>query len=451
MGFLATLSATLFGQPTYGPVDSVAQPGSWLLRAIQGGRTKSSVPVNEFTALSLPAVYACINRIANPIASFPISIFRTNDAGGAVQLGPDDHPLARRLGLRPNEFMSSRTLRKTIQAHALLWGNGYAEIERNAQGQAINLWPLLPDRTGARWENGRFSYRSNIAGSSVDLDQGDVIHVMDLSHDGYVGISPIAKAREAIGLGLAMEEFGSKFFANDAKSGGFLMHPGKLSAGAQANLGAARRPAGGGDPRVTETVGNAVRTDPGAGLERQGGLDNAHRIKVLEEGMKFVSTTIPPEDAQFLASREFQIADVARIYDVPLVLLQSHEKTTSWGSGIEQLMIGFVRSTLEPWVRAWEQELNWKLFTEAERALGYYVKFNMNALLRGDMAARAAFYQALFSMAGLSPNQILSLEDMDPIGPDGDERFVSTNLVALKTALNPPASPGEIVNVRETV
>jgi HK97 family phage portal protein len=234
-----------------------------------------------------------------------------------------------------------------------------------------------------------------------------------------------------------LEQFGGKFFANDAKSGGFLMHPGRLSANAQSNLGGKK----------------ADATNPAAPLEKQGGLDNAFRVKVLEEGMKYIATTIPPEDAQFLGTRLAQIAEIARMYDVPLILLQSHDGTPSWGTGIEQLMIGFVRQTITPWVSAWEQELNWKLFTDEERSKGYYVKFNMNALLRGDTAARGAFYREMFSVAGISPNQICDLEDMDPIGPDGDHHFVQAGVLPLERVINPPPPPAGAAiteNIRQT-
>lgn len=397
-----------------GASQSISDPNHWFLRVIGGGRTKAGPQVSEYTALHLPVVYACVNRISNPVARFPAKILRPAKGGASEEV--TDHPLSIRLGVRPNEFMSSRTLRKTVQGHALLWGNGYVEIERNGRGQAVGLWPLLPWNTHPRRENDRLIYETTIAGQSHRIDYNDVLHIMDISQDGYVGQSPISLARQALGLALAMEEFGAKFFANDAKSGGFLTHPGNLGGDAQERLKA----------QVTQ----------------KSGLENAHRVKILEEGMKFISTTIPPEDAQFLGSREMQIAEIARLYDVPLVLLQSHDKTTSWGTGIEQLMIGFVRQTIEPWVHSWEQELNWKLFTEEERKRGYYVKFNMNALLRGDSAARAAFYREMFGLAGITANQICALEDMDPIGPDGDARFVSTNLQSLERAISgPPAAP----------
>lgn len=429
MGYFGTLANALIGRPmeavTYGPGEGVAgeRAGGWLMRVL-GLKTHSSKHVSEFGALHLPVVWACNNRIANPIARFPLKIMQPKRSGsGSIEV--TQHPMSSSLGLRPNERMSSRTLRKTCQTHALLWGNGYNEIQRNNAGEAIGLWPLLPWNTKPRIEDGDLIYRTTIDGQSYRLEKDDVVHIMDLSTDGYEGHSQIAMAREALGMALAMEEFGAKFFANDAKSGGFLQHPGRLSAQAQNNLG-----------------GDAdKRTDPGARQERQGGLDNAHRVKVLEEGMKFIPTMIPPEDSQFLGSREFQIAEIARIYDVPLILLQSHEKTTSWGSGIEQLMIGFIRQTVAPWIGAWEQELNYKLFTTREREQGLFVKFNMNEYLRGDSAARAAFYREMFSVGAMAPNTICDLEDIDGAGPDGNERFVPANFVTLSRAVNPPPPP----------
>ena len=405
--------------PHYGPSSSVGANDGWFLKVLGGGPTKAGTFVSEGNALYSPVVFACVNRIANPIANFPVSIVEPDGRGGFTRV--NEHPMSQRLGLRPNDFMSSRTLRKTTQGHALLWGNGYQEIERNGRGEAVGLWPLLPDRTRPHRVGDHLVFRTNIDGTTYQLDQQNVAHIMDLSHDGYVGLSQVALAREAMGMVKALETFGGKFFANDMKSGGFLMHPGKLSPRARGNVNG---------PNGEQ---KAAAENPASVVEKQGGLENAHRVKVLEEGMKFVQTTIPPEDGQFLATREFQIAEIARMYDVPLVLLQSHEKSTSWGSGIEQLMLGFIMQTVAPWVQATEQELSWKLFTEAERERGLKVKFNMNALLRGDMEARGAFYKTMFEL-GMTMNQILALEDMNGIGPDGDINFVSNNVQTLERA-----------------
>lgn len=415
----------------YGPSDPMSSGGGWFVRMLGGGKTNAGITVSEHTALLFPAVYACINRISNPLASVPVKIYERNSADNPVEV--KEHPMSQRLGLRPNDYMSSRTLRKVSQGHALLWGNGYVEIERNGRGEAVGLWPLLADRTRPKRENSVLQIHTVIDGTNFRIDQGDVLHVMDLSQDGYIGLSPIAMVRQAIGMGLAMEQFGGKFFANDAKSGGFLMHPGKLSPVARTNI------------RGGDGQNKAPPESPAAGIEKQGGLDNAHRVKVLEEGMKFISTTIPPEDAQFLGSREFQIAEVARIYDVPLILLQSHEKSTSWGTGIEQLMIGFITQTVQPWVEAWEQELNWKLFTEAERARGLYVKFNLKGLLRGDAASRAALYKAMFEVGGITPNQICRFEEIEPVGAGGDQRFRPANFVPLDAEAAAPAPVVETV------
>lgn len=429
-------SSRFFGADSrFQETGSLASPSGWLAREV-GGKTNAGVPVTEHSAMRLPVVYACVNRISNPIGQFPLKMFQTRPDGGKDVVTPDMHPFAARLGVRPNELMSSRTVRKVCQSHALLWGNGYLEIERNGRGQAVGLYPLLPDRTRPIRENGEHYFRTSIDGKTHRIPSNDVIHIMDQSQDGYLGMSQIAMAREAVSMGLAMESFGGKFFANDAKSGGFLLHPGKLSGDAKLN--------------IRGKDGAAAAASPAAMMDKQGGLDNAHKMKVLEEGMKFIQTTIPPEDAQFLGSREFQIAELARIYDVPLILLQSHEGTTSWGTGIEQLMIGFIRQTVGPWVDAWEQEFNWKLFTEEEIDQGFYVKFNMNAIMRGDMKTRAEFYQKVFGVGAFSPNRILHLEDEDGIGPAGDHHFVPANFVTLDRATDPNYQPSGAAQPKNT-
>lgn len=399
------------GAVTYFEGHSVGSDDGW---RIVGGRTKSpaGLYVSEFTALNLPTVYACMNRISNPLAGVPLRLFRRNAKGGSDPV--TDHPLSN-FGMRANEFMSSRTFRKTVQTHSLLWGNGYAEIQRDESGRAIGFWPIPPDTCWPSWENNALVYRVALNGKSIILDSVDVIHLMDVSTNGYLGTSPIQRAAAAVGLAQAAETFGSKFFANDAKSGGFLMHPATLSPAARQN--------------IAESI------------TQEGGIKNAHRVKILEEGMKYVDTQVPPEAAQFLGTRLFQVAELARIYDVPLILLQSTENTTAWGSGIEQLMIGFVRQTIKPWVDAWEQELNHKCFTDAERAEGLYLKFNLNGLLRGDSQQRSHFYSTLFNLAAISPNEIRALEDMESIGADGDEYFAPANVRPLSQALQPPAPP----------
>jgi len=392
-------------QAAFGESQSVSDPNHWIIRAV-GMKTASGIIVNEFSALNLPVVYACVGRISNPIGMFPVQVFRRGKNGAAEE--DPKHPLNAILRRRPNPYMNARTLKKTGQAHALLWGNAYIEIQRNNRGEPIGLWPLLPWATNPERQADELRYRTIIDGKSFMLPDYDVLHVMDLSLDGYCGLSQIQLARSAVGLAQAAEKFGEKFFANDAKSGGFLLHPGKLG------------------QKAFQNIADSFQ-------EQQGGLDNAHRVKVLEEGMKYVATTIPPEDAQFLSTRTFQIGEIARIYNVPLFLLQSNEKDTSWGTGLEQMMTAFVVHTLQPWTEAWEQEINWKCFTEQEREKGYFVKFNMNALLRGDMAARAAFYGAGITDGWLLRSEVREKEDLPPV--DGlDVPLQQANMVPANTA-----------------
>ncbi len=419
-----SLAGILASEPraSFGPSSGVSGDGGWILRAIGGGKTDAGVPVSEWTAITLPVVYACVSIIADNLAQLPLNVYRTLPKGGREIAA--DHRLQAILHDSPNEDMSSFVLRQTVSHHALLWGNGYCEIERNRGGEPIGLWPLYPDRTRARKPNGeRLRYESSINGQIVRLDPADVLHIPALGFDGYVGYSPVAVARQAIGMGLAMEKFGAKFFANDSKSGGFLQHPGKL-----------------GDEGVKNVA---------TGFNAQGGPDNAFKIKVLEEGMKFIATTIPPDDAQFLSSREFQVAEIARIYRVPLVMLQSMEKSSSWGSGIEQMMIGFVVWTIQPWLVRWEQELNRKLLSDEERAEGYFIKFNLNALLRGDMKARGQFYKDLFGLGSINPNEIRALEEMNPYEA-GNQFRVPLNMEDPENPADdedddapPPPNPGD--------
>lgn len=365
----------------FGASQSVADDGHWMLRAM-GLKTTAGVSVSEYTAMNITSVYSAVGIIADTIAQLPAAVYRRTDAGREVV---NDHPLTQALALQPNAYMGAFSQRQTSQSHALLWGNGYIEIERNGRGQAIGLWPLMPDQTIPERRAAELRYRVTIDGEQFSLAADRVAHIRAVGHDGYNGLSQIRLHAQALGLALSTERFGAKFFANDAAAGGFLYHPGRLGEKAQENLR------------------NSI--------EKQGGLDNAHRVKILEEGMKYQQITIPPEDAQFLGTRSFQVEEVARIYRVPLILLQSHEKTTSWGSGIEQLIIGFVVWTLQPWIVQWEQELTRKALTPTERKQGLFVKFALQALLRGDMAGRAAFYKTLAEISALSPNEIRELED----------------------------------------
>ena len=396
----------------FGPSDGVDDARGWFLRHIGGGATRSGAKMNHALAMQIPAVFAAIGIVSDAVGQLPLVLYRTTPEGRVPAV---EHPVFRLLKRTPNPEMGAMTFKAMLQSHICGWGNGYAEIQRTGMGTAVGLWPLLPDRTAPERVAGALRYKSTVGAlggsaatrtTNIDLAADDVLHVPALGFNGLVGYSPITQMREALGMASAMEKFGGEFFKNDARSGGFILHPAQLSSKAKRNI-------------VESVTDQRKRGDPleeaRANRDTGAGSDESehHRVKVLEEGMKFVPTTISPEDSQFLSSREFQIGEIARAFRVPLVMLQAHTKDTSWGSGIEQIMIGFVVWTIQPWLVRWEEELNRKLLTEAELEAGYFFKFNVNALLRGDMKTRALFYMRGIQDGWLTRNQAREFEEFN--------------------------------------
>lgn len=388
MSLASSLFAVSFGGSQSSSGDGWISQG---LFGVVGGPTYAGVAVDEQRALKFTAVYRSVALISEAVAMLPIDVMQRI---GNRREDRSDHPIAILLK-NPNPLMTAFDLWCAVQAHSLQYGNGYLEIQRTQGGTPIALWPLLPDRTRpttmeAGFDDRRVVYQTVVSGKFFKILPADVVHIHGLGFDGLRGYSPIQLARQGVGLALGLEEFGAKFFGNDARSGGFVEHPGKLGAEAQKNLQDS--------------------------FEAQGGLKNAHRIKVLEEGMKFNATTITPEDSQFLLTRSFQVEEIARLYGIPLHMLQSQAKSTSWGSGIAQMSLGFLIYTLQPWLTRWEQELGRKLLTKGERADGFFIRFNVNALLRADAKTRADFYEkALDTAAGwMGRQEVRALEDLNP-------------------------------------
>lgn len=431
----------------FGPSDNVADDRSWFVRHIGGGQTRAGVPMNHTAAMQIPAVFAAIGIVADAVGQLPLVLYMSTPEG---RVPATEHPSYRLMKRSPNPEMGAMTFKSMLQAHICGWGNGYAEIQRTNGGRPIGLWPLLPNLTAPERVAGALRYRSSVEGKAarqIDLPAEDVLHIPALGFNGLVGYSPITQIRESLGLTDAVGRFGAEFFKNDAKSGGFLLHPAQLSKKAKQNIVESvtdQRKRG--DP-LAEARG---RRDTGAESEES----ESHRLKVLEEGMKFVPTTISPEDSQFLSTREFQIGEIARAFRVPLVMLQSHTKDTSWGSGIEQIMIGFVVWTIGPWLIRWEEELNRKLLTEDELDAGYFYKFNVNALLRGDMKTRAEFYKSGIEAGWLTRQQAREFEEFNrivgldkPLVPLNHATVEANGDVKAHTAPK-PADPPAITDAR---
>ena len=370
------------------PVNSTA--GS-AYRFFMGGST-SGKRVTEQSAMQMTAVYACVRILSESVAGLPIHLYKYTDSGGKEKA--TDHPLYFLLHDEPNPEMTSFVFRETLMTHLLLWGNAYAQVIRNGKGEVIALYPLMPNRmTVDRNEKGQICYQYQVSkdeahtmkGSTVILKPSDVLHIPGLGFDGLVGYSPIAMAKNAIGMAIACEEYGAKFFANGATPGGILEHPGTVK-----------------DPQKVRDSWNSAF----------GGSSNANKVAVLEEGMKYTPISISPNEAQFLETRKFQIDEIARIFRVPPHMVGDLEKSSF--SNIEQQSLEFVKYTLEPWLVRWEQSLIRSLLSPDEKK-DYFVKFNVDGLLRGDYQSRMNGYATARQNGWMSANDIREMEDMNMI------------------------------------
>ena len=380
-----------FGQARDKPVDKAADAGYSFLF----GRTTSGKPVNERTAMQTTAVYACVRILAEAVASLPLHVYEYQDDGGKKLV--HDHPLYYLLHDEPNPEMTSFVFRETLMSHLLIWGNAYAQIIRDGAGRVLGLYPLLPDKMDVQRDdrgNIYYVYSRNSDENPMFKEYGDirlqaedVLHIPGLGFDGLIGYSPIAMAKNAVGMTLACEEYGASFFANGANPGGVLEHPGVLK-----------------DPSKVRESWNSVYR----------GVNNAHKIAVLEEGMKYQQIGIPPEEAQFLETRKFQINEIARLYRIPPHMIGDLDKSSF--SNIEQQSLEFVKYTLDPWVIRWEQSLQRSLLLPGEKGK-YFIKLNVDGLLRGDYQSRMNGYAVGRQNGWFSANDIREMENMNPI-PD---------------------------------
>lgn len=381
-------------------------------RFFMGGSTAGK-NVTERSAMQMTAVYACVRILSEAIAGLPLHLYHSKADGGKEKAV--GHPLYFLLHDEPNAEMTSFVFRETLMTHLLLWGNAYAQVIRNGKGEVIALYPLMPNRMQVnRNEKGQLYYQYNTSsddaptmeGSTVVLMPEDVLHIPGLGFDGLVGYSPIAMAKNAIGLAIATEEYGAKFFANGAAPSGVLEHPGTIK-----------------DPQ-------RVRD---AWMSQFGGSHNSGKVAVLEEGMKYTPISISPEQAQFLETRKFQINEIARIFRVPPHMVGDLEKSSF--SNIEQQSLEFVKYTLDPWVIRWEQSLQ-KTLLSSEDKKEYFFKFNLEGLLRGDYASRMSGYATARQNGWMSANDIRELENLDRIPAElgGDLYLINGNMLPLANA-----------------
>ena len=381
-------------------------PNKWLINLIGGNETYSGENVDTETAMNIAAVYACIRILSNHVAMLPLQLYQ-EVRGKKKKIR--DHPIARIIETRPNPYMTPFQFKQTMEAHRQLYGNAFAEIEWGKDGYPKALWVLNPLVTKIVMEkdsNGnlkRYLVQTTLVnGKVVYLPYSSVLHIRGLSTNGIVGKSPIDVARETIGIQIAGQKFTGKFYANGTMSSGVLKVPQSLK------------------PEAKQVIRQEWE-------KFNNGIDNSHRVAILDAGLDYQSLGIKQCDAQYIETQKFSIAEIARIFNVPPHMLADLERATF--SNIEQQSLEFVRDTLSPLLISWEQELQYQLFTEDEiNVKRYYFKFNLNSLLRGDSTNRAAYYEKMINLGIYSINEVRELEDKDKI-KNGDKHYMSLNYI----------------------
>lgn len=353
-----------------------------------GAIRDAGVPVTADNSLSLSAVWGCVNLISGSISSLPLQLYRGGDDGDRVMLR--SHPLYRVLHDSPNADQTALDFWDFMAMSLELWGNAYARIERLG-GKVVALVPVWPNRISVRREtDGVLRYRWTGSGRQYDLPEDDVLHVRGPGGDPLGGMSTLSFARRTFGLALAADESASGFYRNGMRPSGVLKFTEWLS---DENREIARK------YMADEFIGAA----------------NAGKPFVAEGGVEWQSLTMPLDDAQLLETRSFSVEEVCRIFGVPPVLVQHHSKTSSWPTGVEQQVLIFQKFTLRRRLKRLEQAMEKQLLTEAERQSGMRIEFNLEGLLRGDSAGRAAFYKSALNDGWMTINEVRAKENLSPV------------------------------------
>lgn len=370
------------------------------------------IPVGRSEAVAIPAVWACVRLISETMASLPLALYRSTADG---KERATDHPLYGLLHDQPNPVATSFLWRETGQAHAMLVGNHYSQIIKDRGLYPTQLWPLDPECMTVIPGGGTLRYLYRVSGApDVALMRDDVLHVPGLGWDGVKGMSVIAHHAQTLGAAIAGDRYAAEFFGNSSRPDGFITMAGSLK------------------------DASAQRRMQQSWDEAHGAWGNKHRTAILEQGAEWKPMTIPPEQAQFIEARKLSRQEVASIFRVPPHLIGDVDRSTSWGTGIEQQTIGFVVYTLMPWLVRWEQCLNQQLLMPEERDR-YYFKFELKGLLRGDMAARTSFYNAMLDRGVFHADDVLELEDMNPQEKGaGKVYFIAANMQTKDRAIDPP-------------
>ena len=386
--------------------DSLSNPSPWLSAALGGESSAAGVRVDVQTAYGLPAFWSAVRLLSDTVASLPLVVYqRTNNGKRRAY----DHPLYRILHDETSPNHSAFTFREVLQAHLLTHGNAYAQVIRNEAGQVISLMPLQPQKMEVKTDGQDLWY---VYGNKHVMSAAEVLHVVGLGFDGLQGYSPVKLLRDSIGLGMAAQQYGAKFYANNSTPSGVLATAGRLS---------------------DEGVANLRRSWESA----HRGANNANKVAILEEGLKWQQISVTPADAAYIETKRFSVQDVARIMRVPVHMLGDLHTGASYAS-IEQSSIEFEKHSVRPWLVRWEQAITRRLLGDSKT---YFVEFVLDGLLRGDTASRVAMYQAGIQNGWMSINDVRTKENMNRV-TGGDEYLRPLNMAIVGEPKQEPTAEG---------
>jgi HK97 family phage portal protein len=358
---------------------------SWAnLDAFEGAETSSGIPMNEKTALGIPAVYACIRVLTEAIASLPLLTYERFANGDRERAR--DFSLFRLLHDAPNPLMTSFELRELLVGHLCLRGNAYCYIERE-NGEVVALWPLHADRVTVEVSGRELVYKHQNDGTEKIYPMSDILHIRGLGADGIIGYSPLSLLRDTFGYSKAVQEYSSSYFKNDASPGGILVAPGPLGPESQSNL---------------QKAWAAGHTGKG----------KHHRVAIMDNGLEWKSIGVSPQDSQLIESQKFSVVEIARVFRVPLNLVMDYERSTY--SNVTEQNRSFLTHTLQPWLTRIEQAMMKSLLTEAEKGK-YFIEHLTNGFLRSDTKNRYESYKIAVEAGFMTIDEIRQLENMNSI------------------------------------
>lgn len=392
------------------PSTNLADPASWLVDLYGGGRTWAGPEVGERSAIRETTVWRCVSLISGIMASLPFPIYERTKAG---RVEAYDHRLYPLFHDAPNDLMGSFTWRELIGCDLLLGGNHYSLIERDNANRVVGFMPMIRQACTPYRRDGLTRYRVMVNGGELDLDQSDVIHVPGLGFDGLRGLSPIGVAgRQSIGMSLAFAEFIGRMHANGAKPSGVL----EVAA------------------NITPANFNRLK----AQFEQENaGIANAGKTIFVDKDSKWTAVQLSPEDAQTLEHRRFQVSDICRLFGVPPHMVGETDRATSWGTGIEQQSLGFLRFTLEPWLKRIEDEFQRKLFAGTR----FYAEFDRDALLAMDAKTQSEMFASGIQNGWMKPAEVRHLKNLPPAA-GADQLFINSTMTPIALAGKKPKDPG---------